>query len=255
MFNKGRLKTSYLHQLIGWYCRNQPRLRRPSSHLRLQAIELESPELHWGELKEGGSLRGPGLWQPEKAGRAPEAAIPMFTVYNCLQPNKISDILDFTLEICTMKRKKTFDLFVKEKLHSLSGAWPEGQVISWTGPLGWCLTYCLSWRNPWTLNQMGLSLTGALVGIEGDGFRHWEGGWWLAQAAWNDIFALDESKEPGVEQRPFRHSAYWQFVLWQHGCLGVGRRVVIASCCVWNIRDTFPDPRAHYTGFRRCLDV
>ena len=69
-------------------------------------------------------------------------------------------------------------------------------------------------------------------------------------------FALDESHEPGVEQRQFRHLAYRQFVLWQPGLLGVERRVVIASCCVWKIRDTFPDPRAHYTGFRvHHLDV
>ena len=59
----------------------------------------------------------------------------MFTinVYNpnvdCLQPNKISDILDFTPEICTMKIKKSFVLVFKEKLDSLSGAWPEGEVI------------------------------------------------------------------------------------------------------------------------------
>lgn len=72
----------------------------------------------------------------------------------------------------------------------------------------------------------------------------------LARAAWNDIFALSDNPEPGLEQRQFRHATYRQFVLWQHGRLGVGNRVVIPSCCVWKIRDTFPDPRAHYTGYR-----
>nr|XP_055049510.1 uncharacterized protein LOC129435006 [Misgurnus anguillicaudatus]XP_055049511.1 uncharacterized protein LOC129435006 [Misgurnus anguillicaudatus]XP_055049512.1 uncharacterized protein LOC129435006 [Misgurnus anguillicaudatus]XP_055049513.1 uncharacterized protein LOC129435006 [Misgurnus anguillicaudatus] len=72
----------------------------------------------------------------------------------------------------------------------------------------------------------------------------------LARAAWNDIFALADNAEPGIEQRQFRHAAYRQFVLWQHGRLGVGNRVVIPSCCVCRIRDTFPDPRGQYTGFR-----
>lgn len=71
----------------------------------------------------------------------------------------------------------------------------------------------------------------------------------LARAAWNDIFAVDD-QEPGIEQKQYRHAAYCQFVLWQHGRLGVGNRVVIPSCCVWKIRDTFPDPSGQYTGFR-----
>uniref|UniRef100_A0A8C6NLE7 P2X purinoreceptor 7 intracellular domain-containing protein n=1 Tax=Nothobranchius furzeri TaxID=105023 RepID=A0A8C6NLE7_NOTFU len=72
----------------------------------------------------------------------------------------------------------------------------------------------------------------------------------LARAAWNDIFAIEDAQEPGVEQRQYRHAAYRQFVLWQHGHLGQGNRVAIPSCCVWRIRSTFPDPRGHYTGFR-----
>lgn len=69
----------------------------------------------------------------------------------------------------------------------------------------------------------------------------------LARRAWNDIFAINDHQEPGEEQR---QSAYRQSVLWRHGHLGIGNRVVIPSCCVWKIRDSFPDPRGQYTGYR-----
>lgn len=72
----------------------------------------------------------------------------------------------------------------------------------------------------------------------------------LARAAWNDIFAVDDVQEPGEEQRSYRHAAYRNFVLWQHGRLGEGNRVVIASCVVWRIRDKYPDANGQYTGFR-----
>ena len=72
----------------------------------------------------------------------------------------------------------------------------------------------------------------------------------LAWAAWNDVFAVDDEQEPGVEQRQYRHAAYRQFVLWQHGRLGEGNRVIIPSCCIWKIRTAFPDPLGQYVGFR-----
>ena len=47
-----------------------------------------------------------------------------------------------------------------------------------------------------------------------------------------------------------RHYAYHQFVMWQHGKLGIGNRHVILSCCVWQIRQTFPSENKQYTGFK-----
>ena len=61
-----------------------------------------------------------------------------------------------------------------------------------------------------------------------------------------DVLVLDNARN----NENFRHAAYRQFVLWQHGHLGRGNRRVVPSCCVIAIRARYPSPNGIYTGYR-----
>ena len=61
-----------------------------------------------------------------------------------------------------------------------------------------------------------------------------------------DVLVLDHPRN----NENLRHTAYRQYVLWQHGRLGQGNRRVVPSCCVLAIRVRYPSPNGIYTGFR-----
>lgn len=68
----------------------------------------------------------------------------------------------------------------------------------------------------------------------------------IAQMYRQDVLALPQDVDYNKSKR---HAGYRQFILWHHGRLGVGVRRVIPSCCVWAIRDKFPDQFGQYRGF------
>ena len=68
----------------------------------------------------------------------------------------------------------------------------------------------------------------------------------LARLYRRDVLVFEDDADI---KRANRHQAYRQFILWNHGRLTAGDRRVIPSCCVWRIRDKFPDPFSIYRGF------
>lgn len=68
----------------------------------------------------------------------------------------------------------------------------------------------------------------------------------LARVMRRDILVFDDEED---EVKANRHAAYRQFIMWRHGRLGAGERRVIPSCCVWAVRDRYPDLFGQYTGF------
>lgn len=60
--------------------------------------------------------------------------------------------------------------------------------------------------------------------------------------------ALAEPKDNDYN-RAHRHTAGRQYVMWMYGRLGSGNRKVIPSCCVWRIRDRYPEPSGQYIRY------
>lgn len=72
----------------------------------------------------------------------------------------------------------------------------------------------------------------------------------LQRRLWRNLRNREgNDQEPGAEHNRYRYQVYRTFVLWQHGRLGFGNRVVVPSCVVCRTRDEYPDPNNHYKGF------
>ena len=67
----------------------------------------------------------------------------------------------------------------------------------------------------------------------------------IAMRVYDDLLA----ENPVRNNESYRHQAYTTYIYWQHGRLGAGNRRVIPSCCVWKIRNNWPDPHGQYRGF------
>jgi hypothetical protein len=68
----------------------------------------------------------------------------------------------------------------------------------------------------------------------------------LAMHYREDILVLNNVRN----NENFRHAAYRQYVLSQHGRLGSGNRRVIPSCCVTAIWTQYHSPNGIYTGYQ-----
>lgn len=70
----------------------------------------------------------------------------------------------------------------------------------------------------------------------------------IQQAFRNDVF-VQEAANIEDTNKGMRHAAYRQYVLWIYGRLQKDDRRTVPACCVKVIRDKFPSPSGHYTGF------
>jgi hypothetical protein len=61
-----------------------------------------------------------------------------------------------------------------------------------------------------------------------------------------DVLVMDQPRN----NDNFRHTAYKQYVLWQHGRLGKENRRVVPICCVLATRSRYSSPNGVYIGYR-----
>nr|XP_019922745.2 P2X purinoceptor 7 [Crassostrea gigas] len=57
------------------------------------------------------------------------------------------------------------------------------------------------------------------------------------------------NQDPSFSMSTFRNQAYRNFILWQHGRLGAGRRIPVPACVCRTVRQRFPEPNGQYTGY------
>ena len=56
-----------------------------------------------------------------------------------------------------------------------------------------------------------------------------------------------------ISNKQYRFTAYYQYTAWTHyfEILGKGKRIVVPSCVVKEIRNTFPEASGKYVGFKQ----
>nr|XP_034300600.1 P2X purinoceptor 7-like [Crassostrea gigas] len=57
------------------------------------------------------------------------------------------------------------------------------------------------------------------------------------------------NQDPSYQLSTFRNQAYRNFVLWQHGRLGAGRRIPVPACVCVAVRRRFPEASGQYRGY------
>ncbi|CAH1794994.1 unnamed protein product [Owenia fusiformis] len=75
----------------------------------------------------------------------------------------------------------------------------------------------------------------------------------VLETAWGRYKSQYPDGYEGPDHKKMRHIAYRQYQQWIHGHLGRHVRIIIPSCCVSLIRETFPAPELDpvYTGFQQ----
>ncbi|XP_062574696.1 uncharacterized protein LOC134236500 [Saccostrea cucullata] len=62
-------------------------------------------------------------------------------------------------------------------------------------------------------------------------------------------WSFQTNQDPSFCMSKFRNQAYRNFILWQHGRLGAGRRIPVPACVTHTVRLRFPQSNRQYTGY------